>query len=463
MNEPIARTLGSFISKLAPGQLPAAVVEKAKLAILDALANAIAGWDMPVSRLSLALARRWANAASRSTVWAEGLTALPMDCAFVNATLIHSLLKDDSLPGSSMHGSSIIVPSVLALAEQERVDGARVILATVAGYELQGRLSAHNKVAKAVVDRGFRGSPVFGPFAAAGAAAVMLRLDENQSTCALSLAINCAGGLLECMERGTPEYRFQNANAARSGVMAASLAREGAEAVDSAVDGTYGFLSVFAGMKEAPADITADLGRQFEIMRVEHKPFPTCGHNQRVVQTLQHLLKQHQFSHERIDKVYIRLHPQRRDYPGCAWPGPFATVEQALMSLPFACASLLLRNAFDAGAYRNVADPQIAELARRVTVVGDPDTDRFDCYVEVSLRDGERFSADASVIDPRVFFLSKEDAAADFHAMTASVLPLDQRQAIVDGILSLEGLQDVSQLTRLLVRPADGGRVQSVK
>ena len=454
MSEPLARTLGAFLSKLSPGQVPASVLEKTKLVILDAVANAVAGWDMPVSRQALALGRQWTNPSSQSTVWAEGLTALPTDCAFVNAVLIHSLLKDDSLPGSRAHGSSMIVPTALALAEQERLDGQRVLLATVVGYELQGRLSANYKVSKPVVDRGFRGSPVFGPFAAAGAAAVMLDLNEEQFTSAISLAANYAGGLLECMERGTPEYRFQNANAARSGLMAALLAREGAETADTALDGAYGFLRVFAGLDSAPAEITEGLGQRFEVMRVEHKPFPTCGNNQLALQALQHLLRHHQFSHEDIDKVLVRVHPQRHDYPGCVGPGPFATVEQALLSMPFSFAVLLLRNSLDASAYRNVGDPQFAALAARVMVEGDSRTGLLDCSVDIALRGGQRLAADASVVDQRAFHPSRDDAIADFHAMTRHMLPPDHRQSIIDRVLSLDTLRDVSQLTRLLVRPS---------
>lgn len=456
---PLAQTLGDHVASLKLDELPPEVVEKARLVILDSLASAISGWDTAVSRQARAFGAAWRNPAGTATAWAEGFPVNPLDAIFVNTTLVHSLLRDDSLPGTSTHGGSIIVPTALALAEHTRAPGARVLLAAIAAYDVQGRLGARYGVSGPITDKGYRGTPVFGPFSGATAAAVILGLDGERAAAALNLAANFSGGLLETMRYGTPEYRYQNANAGRCGATAAMLAGQGAEVAPTTLDGNHGFLKVFAGLDEAPEYVCSEFGERFEIMRVLHKPYPTCGNNIRAVRTFERAFQQRGIKAGDVAEIRLRVNPHSKNYPGCDYQGPFRTLDQALLSTQFAIAAVHLHGRLTTNVYDDVADPRLAEIARRIHLAADPKVNvgLLDCCGEVTLTGGERFTVNASPEDDGMFNLDRRDAVIEFHELTETALPLAERQRIVELVLGLDDLDDVRQLTFRLRQPTSAG------
>lgn len=452
MEETLSWQLARFASNLRFEDLPPAVVERTKLSILDALANAVSGWDTESVNIALSFVRPLARESSRATVWRDGFHAHPMDCVVANTVMVHSLLKDDSLPGSRTHPASMVVPTALSLAEDLKRTGADVIVAVVLGYELIGRLSARYKVSTPVVDRGHRGSPIFGPFGAAATAASLLKLDDEAYKNALSFAAQCCSGVLEPLSKGTPEYRFQNAAASRNGLMAALLAKEGLRAVDTIFEGDYGFLRTFAGLNEAPPEILANLGTEYEISRSTHKPYPTCGNNELAIQITERLVELNALTPQQVEVVCVRVHPQRATYPGCEYSGPFLTTEQALLSKPFALASIISTGALRVVTYRNLDDPTIARLAGQVEVVGEVGMSLQDCVVEIRLKDGSVLSGDASLVGQAAHCFDREAAVGDFKAMTASAISGERQQTVIQRVLHLDELEDVTQLTTLLVK-----------
>src|ERR1043166_6951162 len=61
--------------------------------------------------------------------------------AFVNGTATHGEDFDDTFEGGPVHAGAVVVPAVLAAAEQERLDGRRVLLGMAVGVEVMCRLS----------------------------------------------------------------------------------------------------------------------------------------------------------------------------------------------------------------------------------------------------------------------------------------------------------------------------------
>ena len=87
----------------------------------------------------LRLVSRWGSP-GLSTVWGSALTAAPPQAALANGALAHGLDFDDTHADSVCHASAVLVPTVLALAESERLTGRAVLTALVAGYEGMIRL-----------------------------------------------------------------------------------------------------------------------------------------------------------------------------------------------------------------------------------------------------------------------------------------------------------------------------------
>ncbi len=109
-----------------------------------------------------------------------------------------------------------------------------------------------------------------------------------------------------------------------------------------------------------------------------------------------------------IEAVNLHTFETGRAYPGCDHAGPFTSLQQAKMSIQYAVASVLARGSLDEDNFRAFEDATITDLARRVTLISDPDLQaaypaRQPARIEVRYRDGTRAEAaldDVGWLDP---------------------------------------------------------------
>jgi 2-methylcitrate dehydratase PrpD len=157
----------------------------------------------------------------------------PEDAAEVGGVLAHLDELDPLHAPSAMAAGAVVVPTVLALGGA--VSGERLARAVVAGYEAGAEASLRFG-GPALYATGRWPTAVFGPLAAAAAAAVLLDLDEAGMTTALALASTSLGGLLSADVLGHGHYLL-GGTAARAGVRAALGARAGLTASTTLLDG----------------------------------------------------------------------------------------------------------------------------------------------------------------------------------------------------------------------------------
>jgi 2-methylcitrate dehydratase PrpD len=202
--------------------------------------------------------------------------AAPADAALFNGTIAHALDYDDTNHPAYAHPSAVIVPTLLALAPLANATGADLVTAYILGLEVFGKLgralnNAHYK-------RGWHATATFGTLAATVSAARVLRLSEAQTVMALGIAASAAGGLR--VNFGSMVKPLHAGQAARNGVLAALLAREGFLASEGALENTYGYFAVFNdGIGVDPAPF-ATLGEPLEILSefgLALKMYPSCG------------------------------------------------------------------------------------------------------------------------------------------------------------------------------------------
>src|SRR4029077_13945177 len=164
--------------------------------------------------------------------------------ALVNGTAAHGEDFDDTFEGGPVHAGAVVVPAVLAVAEEFGADGLAVLKGVVAGVETICRLSlvAPMRVHKA----GFHPTSVFGTMAAAAAAGATLGLDARRTAHAFGIAGSMAGGVIEYLADGSWTKRLHAGWAAQSGIRAALLARASFVGPLSVFEGTHGLFNGFA-------------------------------------------------------------------------------------------------------------------------------------------------------------------------------------------------------------------------
>ena len=184
----ISKHLAGFIHNLNFREIPPEVIARAKSLILDALATAVAGRDLPYPKMAFnTVEKNRGNA----TVFTYGVEVPPMDATFVNSIMVSSIGQDDML--YRFHPGAVVIPAVLAISEEKNSIGSEVITAVVVGYEIMGRVYL---AAPHIVPR-FRGVSVFGPLGAAAACGRLLRLNGDQLVNALGYAANLSSGITE--------------------------------------------------------------------------------------------------------------------------------------------------------------------------------------------------------------------------------------------------------------------------
>ncbi len=222
------------------------------------------------------------------------------------------------------------------------------------------------------MERGWRGSPTYDVLAAAAASARLLRLDAEQITDALGFAACFTFGNVECNIARTMETQFELGLAARNGLVSSALAKHQGRAAPTAIEGKAGFLNLFAGTTEFAAGITAELGKQFEILRVTFKRYPTSMIAQSPTYLAATLAREERLDPDSIEEIVIELDPFEAEYPGPGrrqkeelWDRGSGTAQGVAAALVHGQASRALLRKRD--------DAKINLLLERMTIRGSED------------------------------------------------------------------------------------------
>ncbi|MCG3753978.1 MmgE/PrpD family protein [Amycolatopsis sp. Poz14] len=354
------------------------------------------GLQNPVARTAVEYVAQY-EPGHTATVVAHGFrSATPAGAAFANAAASHGDFREDTHAESSSHPGVVVFPAILAAAEAlgGNLPAGRFIEAAVAGHEMIGRLGG--AAAMPTIERGFRPPSVYTLFGGTVAAGMILGLTPEQHVHALAVASQGAAGLNHPFFAGTDEWFLAPAFAARHAVTSAFLAQAGAEGSRFALEGGDGVLAAFAGR---PVDIDlSPLGsRPCEIERTRLKAALTCGWNQSLVNQLRELAPD---AHS-VASVVVRMSPIAAEYPGVAKTDGFTNFSEALLSAPFASALQLVRGSLDHTGYAKLDDPELLDVAGRVTVETAPELDGYATTVDLRLADGKTLRSRDGNDNPR--------------------------------------------------------------
>jgi 2-methylcitrate dehydratase PrpD len=445
---PLSIRMASAIAAKRDGDISAAAREKLRICLLDFLACAFEAHSLPWARQAQALATAGAGPCS---IVGTNINAPAIDAVFANSVAGHGLVREDMHTGSVSHLGIVVLPPLLALAQQQRVDGRSFTTAAIVGYEVGGRIG--RALVTPEFARTFRPTGFTGPLAAAAACSKLLGLDEAGTANALSLAANFVGGQNQWPHTGGDEMFFEAGVAARNGLTAARLAAGGSYGSEKALDGEAGLLTAYRPDHKAP-DVRLFDGEP-EIMSVFFKPVPVCNFAQTPCLAAVALAEDNRLDPSEIVAVEVSASRAAKAYPGCDYAGPFARVLQAKMSIHYAVASALTRGSVDEASYLKLDDPALLALAAKVTVTaGDDFTAAFPAKqgaeVTVRLKNGCVLSNRLPDVIPADLDLIRRR----FHAAAAKAIGADTANALEAAVDNLDRSTDVGALMQLALAPA---------
>jgi 2-methylcitrate dehydratase PrpD len=359
----LARTFGNWAASLKTADIPGDVVTAARRAILDTVGVMTAGAVHPVTRRVVAAFGNELGGCRR----VDGGRTSPAAAALINGTAAHACDFDDVSYTGIMHGSAVILPAVIAAAEETGADDADALAAFVAGCEtayVLGDVLTHSHYF-----RGWWSTVTLGTIGAAAAVARVYGLDADGLTNAVGLAAVNAGGAMAVF--GTDGKPFLVGLAARTAIDIAKAARAGVAGPASGFEDRRGFFALLNGGAPALAE-AATLGRRWRLIDpgLLVKRYPVCSAAQALIEQTALLCRD--VDAERIASIECHV-PALVDV-SLMHDDP-ATAQEAQFSLPYATACAVRHGGLGLEhlTASALADPGIRTLMRKVHKVVDAD------------------------------------------------------------------------------------------
>jgi 2-methylcitrate dehydratase PrpD len=380
----------AFAFSAMPPTLPAAVGKMCDSLLMDIAGLCVAARNSEYLQAALRASRE----PGACTLIGHAGAVNVATAALCNGTAAHGEDYDDTFEGGPVHAGAVIIPAVLAAAEQHGLAGSDAERGIAVGCEVMCRLClvAPKRVHKA----GFHPTAVFGALGAAAGVASALRLDDEQWSNALGIAGSMASGIIEYLAEGAWTKRMHPGWAAQAGYRAARMAQAGFIGPRTLFEGDHGFFHAFANsdgcdfhaMLDGAGKVWLSAGIAFKAYACGTMAHPYIDCARKLV--AEGVKPDNVFSIEckTAEGIVHRL-----------WE-PLATKQNppngyaAKFSIPYAIAVGMLRG--DAGLieYEDavVHDPVVRALAGRVRYIVDPDDPyprQFTGHLRVTLKGGE--------------------------------------------------------------------------
>ena len=369
-----SRALCATVAGWTYDTLPAKVVQTTKALILDTLGVIGGAATAPgIAELNARLARWEKTGAATGLIGKRRYS--PPTAAMANGAAAHALDFDDQHDPARVHTSAVVLPTLLATAEDLSAEGKPVsgkdfILAYAIGAELHARLglACYNSLGK-----GWHPTMIFGTVAAGVAAGKLLKLDANGLANALGMAFHQASGSAQSMRDGVLSKRLGPGFAARNAVMGAFLAADGLTSTRGTLEGNAGLFALYERNEVKPELLTDGLGTDWRVAEYSFKPYPCCRCNHTPI-GIGIELHQQGITPAEVATIEIGMGNVNWLTVGAPYEPARNEVVHAQFNTSYSFARAFADGKVDLHSYRKpaITDSSIAAIAAIIKVVDDP-------------------------------------------------------------------------------------------
>ena len=388
--------------------------------------------------------------------------ASSVQAGFANGNLADVLdWEDCSWTG---HPSAGAIPAGLAVGELAKASGKAYIAAIVAGYEVYQRIAMAVQPSPDFYAKTGWGLTSWQIYAAAIPAAKLLKLDERR----MRQAMGIAGVLTPIINRKivlsrSDMYHYQHGLTCRDGVAAAPIAREGISGMEDVLDGDHGYwvsVSDSCGWEW----MLRNLGTEYLIMETLIKCWPANMWIQQYLDIVDDILKRQKLTSDEIAEIRVSPSYQKVSSRMIYRPEGYQSIMDAQFSIPYCIACLFLDSTPGPNWFTEdrLKDPVLLNLAGKIKAIG-PEMHPLKAFQ--MFREGEYPEAGVEIITThgehiKQFLpypkghpknrLSRNEVVHRFRQFTSHILTSTRIDQIVDEVLQLEKLDDLSDLMALL-------------
>ncbi|MEM7209022.1 MAG: MmgE/PrpD family protein [Pseudomonadota bacterium] len=357
----VVERLAEFVQSHNSRKTPDPVIAEAKRCILDTAGVTVAGQmsDVASATHDYAIAH---HGSGKSRVIGKRTTCSPVAAALVNGTAAHAYDFDDTSYTGIMHGSAVVLPAALALAEHHGVRGEVLLDAFIAGVEIEyalAELFTHH-----VYFKGWWTTGVYGTIGAAAACAKVCDLNTEQTENAVAMASVMTTGMKASF--GTDSKPLGVGMAASRGIECALLAARGLTGPNRAMEDDRGLFKLLNDDQQH-TDCKLHLGERWRLIDpgILFKAYPVCSAAQAGAELTATLIRRHNINAETIAQVIC-------DVPklvaiSLVYEHP-ASVREAQFSMQFAVACAAIHGTIGLPHLQQstLDDPHVRQLMQRI-------------------------------------------------------------------------------------------------
>jgi 2-methylcitrate dehydratase len=453
--ENITYKMAKFTKELQYEDLSSETINLTKRFLLDSIGCAYGGSKTEDVEIILNLYNDMAGK-SEATVL-NSSQKLPMAHAgLLNSLMIRALDYNDIYWEQDPSHPSDIIPAALSPAEIMHKSGKDVIIAIVLAYEWEQRLC---EFAMPGIRETKWHHATLTQIASPLVTGKILNLTEEQLVHAVGISA-CHNLTLGAVTAGklTMMKNTVDPLSTQSGILAALLAQKGYEGPEHVIDGKEGLVDTFINNKFDLDILTDGLGDSFRITRCSMKAFPTEALTHSPMSAVIKIMKSNNINKKDVKEVTIRTVARAADILSDPSKYDPRTRETADHSLPYCIAATIVDGTVTPASFKEekIMDQEVRSFLNKIKVIADPDYEKTfpelkKAGVEIKTTDGNAFKIELDY--PLGDYREPMDDDTLYSKFDSMVLPetgKEKRDKIVDAILNLEKLSDITDFTNLL-------------
>jgi 2-methylcitrate dehydratase PrpD len=449
----VCEVLSKFVASFNFNNIPADVVQKAKMCILDTLGTALLGSTAKAAKILNKVIKSLKLPPEGTVIGANYKTSY-IQAAYVNCMEAAYLELDDGHRRAGIHPGCIMIPTALATGEYMNASGKEILEAVILGYEVAIRVGLATGMAQ--FRRRIDPPATCGIFGAATVAGKLMKLNEDDLANALAIAgaqSPLAPSIWYYEPSMTKSLPF--AQACYAGIFSALLAKEGFRGPLGIFEGKGGFCETTCSPEKYWLDkITYKLGEVWEIRNVYFKFYPSCRWTHSAIDAALEIRKKYGVKSQDITEIIIKTY---------STAAQLTTVEPlddttARLSIPYTTAVAIIYGDVDVDHFNlaTLQNPQVLELARKVKAIDEPAfkdlyPEKRPTIVIVRLKDGSELSSYVEYPfgepeNPP----TNEQIQKKFIKLAVKVVGYEKAIEILETVKKIETLGSIDSLTTLL-------------
>ncbi|MCK4393978.1 MmgE/PrpD family protein, partial [Candidatus Bipolaricaulota bacterium] len=394
----------------------------------------------------------------QATIIGHGTQTNMPNAALMNALLIRAMDYNDIYWKQDPSHPSDIIPAALSTGEYGGASGKDILVGIVIAYELEMRMClAANPGIREV---GWHHASLT-QFVSPLVAGRLLGLTEDEMVAAVGISGSShftlggvvAGHLTNMKNTADPM-------ATEAGVRAAMLAKTGYTGPVEVFEGKEGAFDVLGNVTWDPDLMLDGLGEEFLITGCGYKAFPTEALTHQPITATLELMQENAIDPHEVEKVLVKTTTRGADILSDPSKYKPTTKETADHSLPYCVAVAIAKGNVLPSDFEEEAlkDPFVWELLPRIKVVADPAIDALfpkvkRAIVTIKTKDGGSFTKQEDFAKGRAERpLTDEELIGKFRANAQGAVTDNRLDEIARGTLNLEGVSDIRNYMKLLIR-----------